>query len=242
MATNALSKNITTKKEDAWQLVDLGLLDYKITWDLQKKLRSLRAQDTITSNILILVEHPHVITVGKHGNPQNVLTNELPVYFIERGGDATYHGPGQLVGYLIAKMTKQYKSIREHVTSIGFILEKTLNFYRIIAKWKEKPAGVWVNNKKIASIGIAIKEWVTFHGFALNVNTDLSYFFKINPCGMHPTVMTSMEQILGKKIPMNEVKEAFVKSFEEYHHIKWTQNKNVESIIKTFVKKREKNE
>jgi lipoate-protein ligase B len=139
----------------------------------------------------------------------------VPVYHVERGGEATYHGPGQLVGYFIVDLNLVNKSIRDFVWSIEEALIRTLKEFNIEAGRMEGYPGVWVGNMKIASIGLALKWWVTYHGFALNVNTNLEYFKLINPCGLDPSVMTSMEKILGRKIDMESVKKILVEKILE---------------------------
>lgn len=199
--------------------VDLGLLDYKTTLEKQKEFWQKRINDEI-SDTLILVEHQPVFTIGKHGKIENLLIPKLllqqkniPIYHIERGGDITFHGPGQLVGYPIFKFNQPIIGIKTFIIKIEQIICNTLKYFSINAIKRNSYIGVWVDNKKIASIGIAVKNRVTFHGFALNVSTDLSYFDWINPCGMKNIQMTSMEKILNKKVMMESVKNAIKKEF-----------------------------
>jgi lipoate-protein ligase B len=186
------------------ELLDLGIRDYQEVLDLQYQLIGQRINKEI-GDTLVFVEHPHVITVGRKSNLQNILDKSLPVYQVERGGDVTYHGPGQLVGYPIIDINHQ-KDIHKFLRNLEEVLILTLKSFSINAERKEKYTGVWVEGKKIASIGISFKNWVSYHGFAINVSTDLSYFYKINPCGLESSIMTSLENLTGKKININELK------------------------------------
>ncbi|MEO0215149.1 MAG: lipoyl(octanoyl) transferase LipB [candidate division WOR-3 bacterium] len=184
----------------------LGLVPYKEAWDLQKRLH----QKVVNGGEerVLLLEHDHVITLGKSSKPQNLLfpreyllSNGIEVYEVERGGDATYHGPGQLVGYFIVRV----KSVKKLVDMVEEAIKRALlEVYPF--EFSEGPhRGVWLKNgKKIASIGMAVKSGVSMHGFALNLTTDLRFFNLINPCGLNPSVMTSLEKETGIKIPPSE--------------------------------------
>ena len=200
-------------------LMDLETRDYKETWELQRRLVELRAQALIP-DVLLLVEHPHVITKGTSAKAENILSRRLPIYEVERGGDVTYHGYGQLVGYPIIDLTQRDKDIRRYVRSLELTLIETLRHFGISAQRIEGRTGVWIvephqQQKKIASIGVAVRSWVTFHGFALNVSTDLSCFSVINPCGYESGVMTSISEQLKKVVSVAEAKGPLTKSFEE---------------------------
>jgi lipoate-protein ligase B len=153
-------------------LVDLQTRDYKETLELQHRLVELRAEARLP-DVLLLVEHPHVVTMGKSAKTENILSRTLPVYEIERGGDVTYHGYGQLVGYPILDLSSRGKDIRTYLRNLEKILIETLARFGITAQRIQGRTGVWVGEKKIASIGVAVRSWITFHGFALNVSTDL---------------------------------------------------------------------
>jgi len=185
--------------------VDLQIRDYKETLDLQHRLVELRARGSVP-DVLLLVEHPHVITMGKSAKPQNILAREYPIYEIERGGDVTYHGYGQLVGYPILDLSLLNKDIRSYLRKLESILIQTLADFGITAQRIEGRTGVWVDQRKIASIGVAVRSWITFHGFALNVSTDLSCFDAVNPCGYESKIMTSMTKELGRSVSIPEVK------------------------------------
>jgi lipoate-protein ligase B len=201
------------------QVVDLGTKDYKEVWDLQKEIHEKRIDKEI-SNTLILVEHNPVITMGKSGYDGNVLfpvellkEKGIEYYQIERGGDVTYHGPGQLVGYPIFNVRDGLAGIKPFINGIESAVIATLSDFDIKGCRKEKMIGVWTDRGKVCSIGVAVKRWVSFHGFALNVNTDLTYFDLIVPCGLKNIEMTSMQQILGKEVSMDDVKKSVVQNF-----------------------------
>lgn len=166
---------------------------------------------------LLLVEHDHVLTLGRSAHLENVLVKDLPVFEIERGGDVTYHGPGQLVAYPIVNLQELVVSVRQYVELLEQVLVDALKTMNIHAQGQlGKMTGVWVENvRKIASIGVATSHWVTYHGFALNVNTELSYFTKINPCGFSASVMTSAARELNRPVDMNVVKHAVISSFSD---------------------------
>ncbi len=192
-------------------LLDLGRRPYPEVWELQKQLveaRSLgRAQDT-----LILVEHDHVVTLGRKTSPENLGRDlRIPVFQVERGGDATYHGPGQLVGYPITKM--QVPDVKRFVWKLEQVLIDAVAPFSIEGGRREGHPGVWVGDKKLASIGVAVTNWVTYHGFALNVNTDLEYFQLIRPCGLDPDTITSMERLAGTRFDFESVKGRVIESF-----------------------------
>ena len=195
-------------------LLDLGLREYVEVWDLQRKLVDLRARKVIPDT-LILVQHPHVFTVGK-GVPGDTPTqiSGIPVIRIERGGQWTYHGPGQLVGYPILDLDIRQRNIHGFLRKIEETIILALARFGFSAEREQGQTGVWVQRKKIASIGAAIRNWTTFHGFALNVNTDLSYFGLIEPCGMPSSTMTSMKALLGQEIDFDLVKKEVRRNFE----------------------------
>lgn len=194
------------------KVIDLGLKDYSQVWQLQKELVAQRIENKIPDT-LILVEHPHVITKGRRSKDSDILNPKIPVFEIERGGEVTYHGPGQLVGYPIIYLGRK-AGIKQYMRSLEEIIIQTLEHFDIQGLRKEGCTGVWVGNKKIASLGIAVKKWVTYHGFALNVNTDLSYFHMINPCGFDCSVMTSMQELRHQTFSMDIVKAEVIRQVE----------------------------
>lgn len=169
---------------------------------------------------LILGEHDHVLTLGRSGHSENILVEGLPKFEIERGGDVTYHGPGQLVAYPIISLTDRGLGVRQYVELLENVISDTLSNYGLDSIGKLGAlTGVWVDGKrKIASIGVSCSHWVTYHGFALNVNTDLSYFQKIKPCGFEAGIMTSLEKEIGKRVEMEVVKGQILSSFSKVFH------------------------
>lgn len=196
---------------DAW-LLDLGRKAYGEVWELQKALVDRRADDKIQDG-LILVEHDPVATLGRRGTRGDILDSSLPIFEVERGGEATYHGPGQLVGYPILKLPDRLE-VKRLVTDLEEVLLRTCADFGIDATREGPERGVWVGGKKIASIGLAVHRNVTFHGFAHNVTTDLKEFLKIRPCGHQGGIMTSMKKVLGHDIDMEDVKASVIVHFQ----------------------------
>jgi len=192
------------------QYVDLGQMEYSRALEIQRSLAQRRARGEIPDT-LILLEHDDVITLGRKTTPANFKPQSVPVFEVERGGDATYHGPGQLVGYPIVMLRDH--DVRRHVTSIENALIGAAARWGIRGEMVDGHPGVWVQGRKLASIGVAVTGWVTYHGFALNVNTRMERFDLIRPCGLDPSMMTSMQKLLGKPVEMPRVKQAVV---EEY--------------------------
>lgn len=196
-------------------LYDLGSsTDYKHVWEYQKQIVAKRTA-SMMPDTLILTEHSHVLTIGRNGHAENLLEEGLPLFQIERGGDITYHGPGQLVAYPIISLENYSLGVKQYVQLLEKVIVDVLREYGIDSEGRlGEETGVWTNSgRKVASIGVAVSHWVTFHGFALNVSTNLSYFDKINPCGFDSRVMTSMEKELGKAVEMSDVKQRVVKHF-----------------------------
>ena len=192
-------------------VVDLGVLEYRESLDLQRRLVDRRAADEIP-DVLLLLEHPHVVTLGRRGTMADVLDPTLPLVSVERGGEATYHGPGQLVGYPIVKLADRL-DVKRYVRDLEDVLLRASRAFGVAADRDPRQSGVWVNGRKLGSIGVAVHRNVTFHGFAHNVNTDLSYFTKIRPCGFDGSIMTSMERELGAPVPMASFKESVKAGF-----------------------------
>ena len=190
---------------------DLGLADYSEAWELQRKLHRQRVEGKI-SDVLLLLEHPPTLTIGKSGTLDNVLISRerlaqqgLSLFFIDRGGDVTYHGPGQLVGYPILDLRERGKDLHQYVHNLEEVILRTLRMFSIEAGRDESHPGVWADREEIAAIGLSVRRWVTMHGFALNVNTNLDHFTCINPCGFSDRRATSMSKILGRTISMEAV-------------------------------------
>lgn len=204
------------------QFQDLGNAPYQQTWDMQKEMQSQRINNKIDDTVL-LVEHEPVYTFGKNANENHLLQNypeNVKVFHIERGGDITFHGPGQLVGYPIIDLHNYKMSISWYMRSLEAVIINTLNHYGIAAEHKKGLTGVWVKEEKIAALGVRISRWVTMHGFALNVNTELHYYDGIIPCGIFEYGVTSMKKLLGTAIKMDEVKKLLIKEFNMVFHCK----------------------
>lgn len=200
-------------------VIDLGQKDYKEVWDLQKIIHQKRVEKEI-ADTLLLVEHNPVITMGKSGKQNNLLIpfklleeKGIAYYQIERGGDVTYHGLGQVVGYPIINIKEGLIGIRPFIEKLENVIIATLVEFGIKGEKKEKMIGVWTETGKICSIGVAVKRWVSFHGFAFNVNTNLKHFDLIVPCGLKDVTMTSMQKILNKEISLDRVKKSIIKNF-----------------------------
>lgn len=217
-------------------LRDLGLKDYKETWDFQESLfqsiisikSNNRNQNTTleTPNHLLLVEHPHVYTLGKSGDFKNLLISERQLaekqatfYKINRGGDITYHGPGQIVGYPILDLENFFSDIHKYLRLLEEVIILTLKEYGIQSERSPGETGVWLDvgtpfARKICALGVRTSRWVTMHGFAFNINADLGYFDHIIPCGIKEKAVTSLNVELGvKEVPQEEVKEKLLKHF-----------------------------
>ncbi|HML65467.1 MAG TPA: lipoyl(octanoyl) transferase LipB [Dysgonomonas sp.] len=211
---------------------DLENIEYGHAWKYQQELfaeaLSLKEKGEQPENYLLFCEHPHVITIGKHGKHENLLFQEnflkekgVSLFQIDRGGDITYHGPGQLVGYPIFDLESYDIGLRQYIFNLEEIIIRFLASYNIKAERLEGAAGVWIDTtvsartRKIAAIGVRSSRFVTMHGFAFNINTDLSYFSLINPCGFVDKGVTSLEKELGHKVDMEEVKSRMKVLFEE---------------------------
>ena len=210
-------------------LISLGTLDYEAGLGLQHQLREVRLREEI-EDTLILLEHPPVLTLGRRADRRNILISEaelarrgIKVYPVERGGDITYHSPGQLIGYPIFKLKTNF-GVRRFVQNLEQALITALSQFNINASIREKLIGVWVDDHKIASIGIAVQNGVTFHGFALNYGPDLSGFRLINPCGLKSELMTSITLEINRHVNRSEVEAAVIKGFEQVFAIKFQTN------------------
>ncbi len=215
---------------------DLGSIDYKVAWDYQEELFKQTIDTKVqnrnletpipTKNYFLFCEHPHVYTLGKTGDSSHLLVNQdelkkkqATYYAINRGGDITYHGPGQIVGYPILDLDNFFTDIHRYLRYLEEIIILTLAEYNIVAGRYEGYTGVWLDAdnplkaRKICAMGVRCSRWVTMHGFAFNINTDLSYFNHIIPCGINDKKVTSLKQELGKEINLNEVKEKIKKHF-----------------------------
>ena len=196
-------------------ILDLGLSPFKEVWDLQKELVKKRQYGQI-KDTLILAEHEPVYTLGKNANENHILQNsprDVKTYQIERGGDVTYHGPGQLVGYPIIDLHNYNKSISCYMRSLEQLIIDTLAEFRVTAERKDGLTGVWVGDEKIAALGVRVTRWITMHGFALNVSPDLTYYSGIIPCGIFEYGVTSMAKQLTIEVAVDSVKQVLIEKF-----------------------------
>ncbi|WP_340103424.1 lipoyl(octanoyl) transferase LipB [Rhodohalobacter sp. 8-1] len=215
------------------ELFDLGTMPYRKAWDLQRKTQKQLIDQKLAArndpnhkkkipDSLIFVEHPHVYTLGKSGDAAHLLKGlvelkKIDADFIEndRGGDITYHGPGQIVGYPILDLDRYFTDVHKYLRYLEEVIIRTCADYGISAGRIDGLTGVWVEDEKICAMGIRCSRWVTMHGFALNVNADLSYFDHIVPCGIRDKQVTSLSKILGKFIDIDEVKRRVAHHFSE---------------------------
>lgn len=221
---------------------DLGRMGYKETWDLQERLLAENVElksaarkagisdpmQVATRQYLLFVEHPHVYTLGKSGDISNVLISEsamkeraISFYHTNRGGDITYHGPGQLVGYPILDLEKHYTDIGRYLRNLEEVIIRVMATYGLKGERSVGETGVWLDpdikgrERKICAMGVRCSRWLTMHGFALNVNAELSYFGHIIPCGIAEKQVTSLEKELGYKVPFEEIKLRVKQAFTE---------------------------
>lgn len=223
------------------KIIDLGLRDYQEVWDFQTTLlqdivaikteNRKNQQKKSTENYFLFVEHPHVYTLGKSGDISNLLLNEQQLiakgatfYKINRGGDITYHGPGQIVGYPILDLENFFTDIHKYLRLLEETIILTIAEYGLKGERSVGETGVWLDvgtpfARKICAMGIRSSRWVTMHGFALNVNVDLGYFDNIIPCGIRGKAVASMEAELGEKINLEDVKAKILKHFKDLFEV-----------------------
>jgi len=200
------------------EIIEAGITDFHDVWEFQKKLFHHVVKNR-SQNFLILTEHNPVITIGKSGKLKNLLTDPsqllklgIKVVEIDRGGDITFHGPGQLIGYPILDLSQFHKDIHWYLRNLEEVIIETLQDYKIHGERIPKLTGVWVNGEKICAIGVKVTRWVTMHGFALNVSTNLDYFNHIVPCGISDHGVTSIFKQIGNKVNQKDV----IKSLNHY--------------------------
>jgi lipoyl(octanoyl) transferase len=216
---------------------NLDKVDYKEAWDLQKTIFELRHQEKI-DDVFLLLEHPHTYTLGKSADEKNLVgseeylnKNEISVYDIDRGGDITYHGPGQIVGYPIIDLNNWGKDTHKYLRALEEIIIRTCSDYGIAATRVPKYTGVWIEDRKIAAIGIKVTRWITMHGFALNVNTDLSLYNGIIPCGITNKEVTSLKKELNVEIEIQEVKLKILNHAVEIFDYNNIETRRVENLL-----------
>jgi lipoyl(octanoyl) transferase len=218
---------------------DIGRTNYADAWKLQQQIHLLR-QSAALEDILLLTEHEHVYTFGKGSDNNHLLASDeelkadgMEVYHIDRGGDVTYHGPGQLVGYPILDLNNYFLDVHRYLRSIEEVIIQALAKFGILAGREKEMTGVWVQGEKIAALGVKISRWVTMHGFALNVNTDLTKFNRIIPCGIFHKGVTSMQRILNKEVSIQSVQKELVQSFVNIfgNRPRWIDREELNSMI-----------
>jgi lipoyl(octanoyl) transferase len=216
---------------------NLGTVDYKEAWDLQKNIFELRHQQKV-DDVFLLLEHPHTYTLGKTADEKNLVGNQeylnknkISVYDIDRGGDITYHGPGQIVGYPIIDLNNWGKDTDKYLRALEEIIIRTCADYRLAVKRVPKYTGVWIEDRKIAAIGIKVTRWITMHGFALNVNTDLSLYNGIIPCGITNKEVTSLKKELNTEFNLQEVKSNILNHAVEIFGYNDIETRQVEDLL-----------
>ncbi len=212
---------------------DLGTKEYSTCLQLQRDIHSARVKDLLPDTLL-LVEHPHVLTFGRRAHEENVLVSEsalqqmgITCVHVERGGDVTYHGPGQLIAYPIFALEKNGIAILDFVERLEEVMIRVLKDCGIESERNERNRGVWVGDKKIGFVGIAVQKGISFHGLALNVNPEFSFFQIIHPCGLKNVQVDSIANLLGKEVPLARIKDLVIFHFQEIFDIildPWTAN------------------
>jgi len=204
-----------------WLCVELPVLEYAKARNLQAQLISKISDGDIDTNVVLMLEHPPVFTLGRRGGSKNLTVSEeflekagIPVIHVERGGDITFHGPGQLIVYPIIDLRALKISVTKYVDSLEEVMIRTVGQWGIKARRNQVNRGIWVGNNKLGSIGIAIRHGISFHGLSLNVNLSLEPFGWINPCGLHGVGATSIERELSVNVRMNPVREAVKRYFK----------------------------
>jgi len=210
-------------------IVDLGSMDYQEAWNLQHRIHQAK-QAGLSAEVLLLLEHPHVFTLGKNAKRENILVPEtvlreqgIDCVSIERGGDVTYHGPGQLLGYPIFFLEALKLRVVDFVERLEEVMIRVLSGYGLPAQRSSLNRGVWVKEAKLGFVGIAVRRGITLHGFALNVAPKLSYYEMIHSCGLKGVKIVSLSSLLRKSIPMEEVKKKTIASFEDVFDLKTEQ-------------------
>ena len=204
-----------------WYYLNLGRMDYDEAWKLQTDIVSARNRGELNADIILVLEHPAVFTLGRRGGAENLLVSEafleesgIAVNQVERGGNITYHGPGQLVVYPIINLEAAKISVVDFVNALEEVMLQTAEVWGIKAERNSTNHGIWVGNQKLGSIGIALRKGISFHGLALNVNLDLTPFTWIQPCGLQGVQMTSMAKELSNEVSMSEVRKVIKNKFE----------------------------
>ena len=201
-------------------VIDIALMEYRRAWDFQKELVATKLRSHLP-DILILLEHNPVITLGRRGNrhhlrasPEVLATEGIEIYHVERGGEVTYHGPGQIVGYPIVNLRNWRRDVSWYIFNLEEVLIRTLRDFGIEGTRNRVNRGVWVGDSKIGSIGVAIRRWVTYHGFSLNISPNMHHYSLITPCGLEGIEVTSVEGLLGGKTDPRRVRDSISRHFQ----------------------------
>jgi lipoyl(octanoyl) transferase len=220
-------------------LIKAGLSDYRQIWKLQNRLFK-KVVDHRDQHYLILTEHHPVITIGKSGNRNNLIASEahlksigIDTIDIDRGGDITFHGPGQMVGYPILNLYKFKKDIHWYLRALEDVIIRTISEFGITGLREQGLTGVWVGSRKICALGVNVTRWVTKHGFALNIHTNLNYFDHIIPCGISDRGVTSISQLTGNIIPVKDVSNILLRHFENVFSVTFGEDLS-ENILREF--------
>ena len=229
---------------------DIGRTKYAYAWMFQQRVLALR-QSAALEDILLLTEHEHVYTFGKGSDTNHLLASEeelkadgTDVFHVDRGGDVTYHGPGQIVGYPILDLNNYFLDVYRYLRSIEEAIIQTLAKFGISAGREKEMTGVWVQGEKIAAIGVKVSRWVTMHGFALNVNSDLTKFNRIIPCGIFHKGVTSMQRVVGKEVPFQSVQKSLADSFADVFGCqpRWIDKEELNIMIQNLSTQEKENE
>lgn len=229
-------------KRKETHILDIGLTDYSDCWVFQKELLKLRAEGLVRDS-LILTEHNPVITMGRGTDRANLVANEavlkakgVSVYEIERGGDITFHGPGQLVAYPIIDLKRRNRDTHKYLRDLEKVIINSLNKLGLVAGLKKGLTGVWVNDSKVAAIGVGVSKWITYHGLALNVNTDLDYFHLINPCGITEYPVSSISSLINDRQDFEYVKNILKSEFLDYFEYNISPHgNNIDILINNYI-------
>ena len=218
-------------------IAKLGLTPYKEAWDLQKRLVKMRYQGKVP-DLLLITEHEPVITMGRATQKENLLVSReelkernIELHLIERGGDITFHGPGQAVAYPIIDLSTRGKDLHGYLRDLESVIIDTLAEYGLTGTTKKGLTGVWVNNHKLAAIGVAVTRWVTYHGLALNVSTDLDYFKLINPCGITQFPVGSISSMLGREVSLDRAMNLLAEKFTGHFGYEAEPVKNLDILL-----------
>lgn len=216
---------------------DLGNIEYKDAWDLQKSILDLRYRKKI-DDVFLLLEHPHTYTLGKTAHYENLIgnseyleKNKILVYDIDRGGDITYHGPGQIVGYPIIDLNNWEMDTHKYLRALEEVLIRTCSDYGLNVIRNPEFTGVWIEDRKIAAIGIKVSRWITMHGFAFNVNTDLNLYSGIIPCGIQGKEVTSLSRELNRNVKLERVKSTILKHIIEIFNYDKVEELDAEKFV-----------